>query len=95
MAEIKDCEDLLKKAEGIIQANEMLRQERKKRGELFNVFSVLGLNTRENAHSDFIAELRLSPIFIADLSVLVGDKTSDNVIRSGFILCVIVGSTQP
>ena len=54
-------ETLLNKARGIIDKDNLLYKEKEKRGELFNVFSILGVDVDELSHSSLIAEL-LNPM---------------------------------
>lgn len=54
---IENCRDLLSKAQNIIAKDAQIVNERKRHGDFFNIFSVLGAETKEIRHSAFIAEL--------------------------------------
>lgn len=50
--------NLLNKVSEVIREERMQKKERQKRGEYFNIFSVLRLETKEvRLHSAFLAEL--------------------------------------
>ena len=53
----ENYKDLLSKAQTIIAKDAQIRNERKRHGDFFNIFSVLGAETKEIRHSAFIAEL--------------------------------------
>jgi len=56
-----NLEELLKEISGIVKVEKTLQEEKRKRGENFNIFNVLGLSSSEvRLHSAFLAEL-LSP----------------------------------
>lgn len=56
--EIKDIQELLQKVNGIVETDRKIQEERRKRGEKFNVFNVIGLWSEEvRLHSAFLAEL--------------------------------------
>ena len=50
-------ETLLYAARNILEKDRLLYKEKEKRGELFNVFSILGLTSDEVSHSAFLASL--------------------------------------
>lgn len=53
-----NLEELLKEISGIVKVEKTLQEEKRKRGENFNVFNILGLSTSEvRLHSAFLAEL--------------------------------------
>ena len=55
---MEDLQKLLDEVKLILKKSETEKDEARKRGELFNIFNVLGLNTDETrTHSAFLAEL--------------------------------------
>ena len=55
---MENLEDLLRKLSKIISEENVQQEEKRKRGEYFNVFRVLGFSTSEvRLHSAFISEL--------------------------------------
>lgn len=55
---VKQIETLLQQISVIVAEEKILREEKRKRGESFNIFNVLGLSTNEvRLHSALIAEL--------------------------------------
>lgn len=50
-------QQLLNEVNFTLRADKLLTEEKRKKGEYFNVFSILGLKQKENYHSAFIAEL--------------------------------------
>ncbi len=71
-------EMLMKKASSIIEKDKLLYKEKEKRGELFNFFSVLGVDTDELSHSAFLAEL-LNPL---------GTHGRGDVFLKSFLECI-------
>jgi len=58
MNEVEVLQSLLKKVNKIVDEHNAIIEERRKRGELFNIFDVLGLDSDEvRCHSAFIGEL--------------------------------------
>jgi hypothetical protein len=58
MENFNNIKDLLDKVKLIVEKNNIIQQEKKSRGENFNIFNVLGLSSEEvQLHSAFIAEL--------------------------------------
>ena len=54
----KELHDLLKEVNSILQQEKIKKEESRKRGEQFNIFEVLGVQTSEvRLHSAFLAEL--------------------------------------
>ena len=55
---MKNIESILKQISAIVEREKIQQEEKRKRGENFNIFSVLGLSTSEvRLHSAFLAEL--------------------------------------
>ncbi len=55
---MESLQTLLDEVRLIVNRNRIEREEKRKRGELFNIFNVLDLRTNEvRTHSAFIAEL--------------------------------------
>lgn len=55
---MESLQTLLDEVRLIVNRNRIEREEKRKRGELFNIFNVLDLRTNEvRIHSAFIAEL--------------------------------------
>ena len=77
-------EKLLDKSLSIVEKDKSIKKEREKRGDFFNIFSVLSLETSEVYHSKMIACL-LNPkglhgcgdLFCANQSTIVRDIFDD------------------
>ena len=55
---MKNIESILKQISAIVEREKIQQEEKRKRGENFNIFNVLGLSTSEvRLHSAFLAEL--------------------------------------
>lgn len=88
----EDFKNLLIKAREIVAKNEQIMSERKRHGDFFNIFSILGAETKENRHSAFIAEL-LNPngshgfndLFLQIFLSCVGFDTIQSEIKTSYL----------
>ena len=79
---MEQLQSLLDKLSKKVSRENTKLEEKKSRGESFNIFSICGVNHYEVTHSAIIAEF-LAPVLLKDILRKKAEKTANNNASAG------------